>query len=803
MRNRSRSAFAAALAASAFLRLCAEKPAAFVTGAQMDVKVMSADVASKARIVHENYIRKWLPPSEYHRYSFIYFGDFLTRGLPPHSDWSKDSDYAAVLRYVDDGGVLVLSGSCARDLVATQPKAKGLIGFARSGDIARKDFGKGRVYLVGPLLGRLKLSFRGEPLGSPDEAGRFVLNDKGRKYEAVKRFYSDLFAELPGVAHDRGEIEWDDKPLGPKGDLSLPRTFRRQPAYRDAATPADGVVLYRPKDSRRAEVRANVVCADGDAETKALAEEVAWHLGKMSGTGWAVSDAKGAGPAIVLLHDDGERQSSRMRVDGDKVVLSGQGEGLSHAVTWFLESLGIRYLWPGELGKVIPKRDMIVFPKMSLDYVPELKLRELRGLQYDLGIDRPGNRSFRAWHGVNDMRENRMLGGHNFLDYWEKYGKRHPDWFAMQPDGTRNQDDNADRFASLCLSSEGFVAQAIADKLDQFAHRPDKDVLGIGLPDGGPTMQCLCRRCRRLDPVNAPPKDIGIPYVSLTDRVLSFDNRVAEAVTAKFPGKGLHMHAYAEYEDPPVRVRPHPAMVIACVVGDYSRPNGVGKARGDLASWLSFGNRVLWRPNLLMGFQTMAPQNYSRILFEDLEAMKANGLYGTDFDCFYELWSSLAITYYTLAKAHLNPFRMSYDALVDDYCETGFGKAAPFVRRYFAALEEMTDAARNGDPKVRNNLRMVAALDCDRLAAILADAERIADGDELRRVKFLGRGVEIGRWMKRLAKAYGEVGAEGYNAMVDETFRMLEGEDEVVVNPRRFAARRSNLFLLEPLLIRK
>ncbi len=790
------------LASLAPAPLCADRPAALVTGAQADVKVLSADVVSRARIVHDNYIRKWLRPSEYGRYSFVYFGDFLARGLPPGSDWSREEDFEAARRYVEGGGVFVLSGSCARDLVATQPKAKDLVGFGRSGDVTRRDFGRGRVYLVEPLLGRLRLSFNGEPLGSPDEAGRFVLNENGRRYEALKGLYTRLFAELPGVERETGEVEWDDRPLGPRGTLSLPRAFRRAPEYREAPAGGEGVTLYRRKGFFRSEVRARIVCADSDPETRALAEEVAWHLGKMAGVEWPVSEAGGDGPEVALAHDGGAGQSSRIRVEGERVVLSGQGEGLSHSVTFFLESLGVRYLWPGALGKVIPRRDRIEFAGPPLDYVPELRTRELRG-HLDLGIDRPGNRSFRAWHGVNDMRERRITGGHNFMDYWKRYGRSHPDWFAMQPDGSRRQDDDAGRFASLCLSSEGLVSQAIADKLAEFARRTDRDVLGIGLPDGGPTMQCLCRACRMLDPVNAPPKNVGVPYVSLTDRVLAFDNRVAAAVAAKFPGKGLHMHAYAEYEDPPVLVRPHPAMFIDCVVGDYSRPEGLAKARGDVAAWMSFGNRVRWRPNLLMGFQTMVPQNYSRVLFEDLETMKANGLFGTDFDCFYELWSSMAITYYTLAKAHLNPLRQSYDAIVDDYCRAGFGRAAGHVRRYFDALEEMTDAARAADPAVKNNLRMVAALDCDRLASILAEAEGLVSGDELARVRFLGRGVEIGRWMKRLAEARGRPGAKQYNALVDETLRLLEAEDDVVVNPARFMSRKANLFLLEPLLLKR
>ena len=48
----------------------------------------------------------------------------------------------------------------------------------------------------------------------------------------------------------------------------------------------------------------------------------------------------------------------------------------------------------------------------------------------------------------------------------------------------------------------------------------------------------MCEKCRRLDPVNAPkiawryyrPDCVQTNYVSLTDRVIHFSNKVAEGV---------------------------------------------------------------------------------------------------------------------------------------------------------------------------------------------------------------------------------------------------------------------------------
>jgi hypothetical protein len=41
-----------------------------------------------------------------------------------------------------------------------------------------------------------------------------------------------------------------------------------------------------------------------------------------------------------------------------------------------------------------------------------------------------------------------MSGGNAFGHLWVKYAKDHPDWFALQPDGTRDQSRDPDRARS-------------------------------------------------------------------------------------------------------------------------------------------------------------------------------------------------------------------------------------------------------------------------------------------------------------------------------------------------------------------
>jgi hypothetical protein len=67
-------------------------------------------------------------------------------------------------------------------------------------------------------------------------------------------------------------------------------------------------------------------------------------------------------------------------------------------------------------------------------------------------------------------------------------------------------------------------------------------------------------------------------------------------------------------------------------------------------------------------------------------------------------WGTQGLNYYVLAQMMWDPSR-DPGAIVDDYCQRGFGAASPKVRQYIARLEELThlfavhEADRIGDPE--------------------------------------------------------------------------------------------------------
>ena len=447
----------------------------------------------------------------------------------------------------------------------------------------------------------------------------------------------------------------------------------------------------------------------------------------------------------------------------------GDGGGLRRAVAELLEMLGCRYLWPGESGKVVPKRATISLEPIDRRYTPAIGQRSIRfagmserpllglkRLQFTLDdwqaahaaamateIDKlvgaparglpSSDFAWGPWHGLGgDLG---IHGGHAFGDAWQKWGKDHPDWFALQADGTRDQSRAGER-SRLCVSHPGLI-QAIADEILQEARRqPDRKSFSICPNDGGYSSFCLCENCKRLDPPEAPKVKLlifdkvgqsrrhEIEYPSLTDRYVYFSNEIAERVARARPDLMLLIQAYSAYSSPPVRRKLYPNLVVRYVPDNPDGWDG----------WRQAGARkIYWRPNILLrGYRTGELRVYGRALAETFARLARDGMLATDMDSIVHNWAVHGINYYVAARMNWNP-ALGYDEILNDYCAAGFGPAALPVRRYFVRAEEMIRPPKDG----------YTAEDTAELRRLLEAADKAAGDDEAvcRRIAFLRIGL--------------------------------------------------------------
>lgn len=176
----------------------------------------------------------------------------------------------------------------------------------------------------------------------------------------------------------------------------------------------DGPLLF----DEEAGVKAAIVY--GGLEERVLAREVQWYLGEMTEERFRLVEKEPeSGPAIVIKVDPAE---GRVVTQKERVIITGHGDGLSRAVTHFLEGLGIRFLMPGENGRVIPGKAKVNYPDSDwreppsaapLAEAPKPDRRKLIAL---LKSPTPVRRDFYAWHGVDATKM-----PHPTADGWDLY----------------------------------------------------------------------------------------------------------------------------------------------------------------------------------------------------------------------------------------------------------------------------------------------------------------------------------------------------------------------------------------------
>lgn len=446
--------------------------------------------------------------------------------------------------------------------------------------------------------------------------------------------------------------------------------------------------------------------------------------------------------------------------------------GTRYAVTTFLEdALGVRFLWPGEMGKVIPKRETVDIGKIDYRFSPLLRQRQIRmaggyGERMTQGGKRLGitkeqysqvrqaamatnsrDGGWSGWHRLGGTL--RLASGHSFGYMWERHGKEHPEWFAMAPNGSRDQSDSPER-ARLCVSNQELIEQVARDRIARINDTGQKSVT-IGPNDGGTTSFCVCEECKKLDSpegrtirlVDFSPgaNRRTFDYVSLTDRYVYFFNSIAERVTKVHPDVWLTADAYGVYAAPPVKAKLHPNIAIRFVGVSYTDEQKREQGVADWNAWADAASKIFYRSNMLLaGRRQGTPAIYVHKLAQDFNNIAKNRMIGTDLDSCCHNWATQGLNYYVMAKLLWNP-DLDVDELIDDYCRSGFGAGAESVKRYLLRLEELTNEVSEQGKKMTEPFTPGAIAELRTMLDEAAEATR--NEPEFReRVTFLRAGLE-------------------------------------------------------------
>lgn len=399
----------------------------------------------------------------------------------------------------------------------------------------------------------------------------------------------------------------------------------------------------------------------------------------------------------------------RRRIDGVQ-----EEYGTVNAVYTFLQDyLDVRWLFPGELGEDILPRQTIAFEPFEYRYHPQFRSRAGVFIIYMLNRLHKGH----EWTRFQRLQLDSMYayGGHQFQDWWERFHETNPEYFALQPDGSRGGGEEAypyPKAVKVCMSNPAVWKQWLADVEAELAENPHARVFGAVANDGGYEGYCICENCRAWDNFEAPRTTLrwhGLAqeYVSMADRQITFANKVAELLRERFPDQDYYVMAmaYGASTWPPVGVKPADNVIVSSV-HSFHRAHGIHPRtnvdqRQLFLEYTEVVDKMIWRPNIGQGFGWHVGAGISapRKAIEDFELMSSKNVIGLWFDATYGHWATQGLHYYMIAQLAWNP-DADGEAILQDYMERAYGPAAETMQAYWDLLEVATLAQTMDDKPV-------------------------------------------------------------------------------------------------------
>ena len=237
--------------------------------------------------------------------------------------------------------------------------------------------------------------------------------------------------------------------------------------------------------------------------------------------------------------------------------------GTLFAVYNFLDrELGVKWIAPGDDGIVFKTQKNLKLSVGTYNWIPKLPMRGIRAgynrhqkntnilKQFHLSAKENKAKQTKSLLWLKRMRmgKGRVFGyGHAFTKWWEKYGKEHPEYFALNKYGKRApwRASKPDRI-KMCVSNPALQKKIVKNYLK---NRRGNNVINTCENDSAG--YCRCPKCKALD---APKKGEEFGKV-MTDRYIWFANQVQRLARKKVPDTQAVMYAYSVYRFPPRKIK--------------------------------------------------------------------------------------------------------------------------------------------------------------------------------------------------------------------------------------------------------
>ena len=393
--------------------------------------------------------------------------------------------------------------------------------------------------------------------------------------------------------------------------------------------------------------------------------------------------------------------------------------GSLYAVYEFLESLGVRWYMPGNIGEVVPDRKTIALAPVDQTIRPDFAYRNLG--DYSPHFD-GGPRDSVLWRlrmrfdeGADVIGVAGWAHALNHVHSRDEVRKAHPEYFALYGKKRHTEGD----YFSPCLSSPGLFDSTV--KFARFLFDNYNEPVISVMPNDGYVTHCQCDLCKGKDTPDRGNEG------KMSDYVWDFVNRVATELYKTHPDRKVVNVAYGPYRMPPEKITQFSPNVAAGIVQgrvNFNDPKFHAKmlaARDGFLEKVAPGNFCTTdhylhsRPgSALEGI----PVYFPHVIAEDLRSLK-----GKSFGEYIELSQGPMSAMHAPGINHLNVYVTSryywnagrdINALLDEYYETFYGPAAKEMKAFVEYSE-------TNWPVMRTKIEVI-----DRTLAMLDSAHKAA-----------------------------------------------------------------------------
>lgn len=322
---------------------------------------------------------------------------------------------------------------------------------------------------------------------------------------------------------------------------------------------------------------------------------------------------------------------------------------------------------------------------------------------------------------------------HDMLVPYSVYAKKHPEYYALLPDGKR-LGPVPSMGVHLCMSNPDVVRIATERLLKWIGDQPERTYFDIS-PSDGPNW-CVCKNCMAQDE----------PETRYAGRVWKFNNQLAKAVKAKYPDKKLISLSYTPCSEAPPKNLPLMDNLVVLFA-----PYCWGGARSQMHSLTAPVNRIanknfqdwmnLLKKDQMIGFEypptyTGHPSPGMKPLFDKIKYYASYPQVFAFSYCGYSRESFLDMSVFIIFELEKDP-GADVNKLMDEFMSNYYGKAAPFMRKIYDRISQIVEKKPHYVRCESYAPGMLTAKEYNEFYSLFKDAEEaVADNPrQLKRVK--------------------------------------------------------------------